>query len=555
MAEMPAGKFRSWAVSSWELLLGMCFLLLCLRFLWCAFWAPYPYSAAWTTLVLMAGAAFLGAWNHRAGAFAVLAAVPLAHGLGYVGLDDIASPLCLLFAALYVGWAMHRFLQWILPLLPWLHPRDDTAAWQDHARFNPLGFSTVAGRSALVADLLISVVLASLVIQGIDHEALAGFWPRLFRQAVFGYGDPLYFVTSAFVWLAGLFFFRTFLLPQEVVSEWVRPVLFVYGFTLAVFMLVQTNLGVPAPVLSYSPWTSVISPLEDIHSFGGFAVTALIFFLATFRRSPWPRAAAMAFWVAGLLGLVIVSWSRATWLAGTFGLLLIAWFRFRKRWTLLSLALLVVAIVGLNLSANHARWSKDAYAGRLLSLVRWQNPEDKVLSRIHLYEKAEAMIRRQPWVGHGIGSFYLTSVHYAHSGDPHAATPNFAHNFLLQVAAELGIPVTLLFAGLIGAALLRGYTPWSAANGEFSRGIEVTATSGQPTRPRRRIVHRRNAATLEILGITLTLAVYLVTQMSANAVNIYLTNQFLFWFLMAALLTAGGQAEAVASSGSPRMGQ
>ena len=37
------------------------------------------------------------------------------------------------------------------------------------------------------------------------------------------------------------------------------------------------------------------------------------------------------------------------------------------------------------------------------------------------------------------------------------AEPNFAHNFILQFAAELGIPATLLFCSLIGAAWYKGY--------------------------------------------------------------------------------------------------
>lgn len=43
----------------------------------------------------------------------------------------------------------------------------------------------------------------------------------------------------------------------------------------------------------------------------------------------------------------------------------------------------------------------------------------------------------------------------------------------------------------------------------------------------------------------MALVAYLITQMTANALNIYVSNQFFFWFLMAAALCGSdGRKEA-----------
>lgn len=41
-------------------------------------------------------------------------------------------------------------------------------------------------------------------------------------------------------------------------------------------------------------------------------------------------------------------------------------------------------------------------------------------------------------------------------------------------------------------------------------------------------------AGLDGLGVTMALGAYLLTQMTANSLNVYVSNQFFFWFLMAA---------------------
>lgn len=550
------------AATAWRAVLYGCFLLLCLRFLVAAVCSGYPYTEGWTTLVLIVGGVGLGAWNTVAVLFAFIAAVPLLNGLGYVGLEGIASPPCLVFASLFVGISLRRFAAWcacpvVLSNRVTVSPSNGATA----SRFDSRPAKTVQ----LVTDVLITIVLVSFAMQIVRHLGVADFWMKFWTMPVLGYGDPAYFVSSAYVSLEGLFLFRLLCFGQTRLAAWVKPVFIIYGLTLATFMMIQVELRVPDPLLPYSPWTSVVSPLEDIHSFGSFAVSIFAFFGASWPKRSWAQTTRTSVWTIGLLGLVIASWSRATWLVGVICLLLIGGIRFGKRWTIISVALLALALVEINQSAKHELRTHNAYLERLASLALWQNPESKIPTRIYLYKKAVSMICEHPMMGGGVGSFYLSSVRFAWPGDPNANVPNFAHNFLLQLAAELGLPVTALFAALIGYALWRGFRRWRGNEGERDRGRErgsagedeserVGRSDGPTVLPSDGVTVRRchvgtvrqyYGATeegLTMLGITMALVAYLITQMTANALNIYVTNQFLFWFLMAALL-AGARSD------------
>ena len=180
-----------------------------------------------------------------------------------------------------------------------------------------------------------------------------------------------------------------------------------------------------------------------------------------------------------------------------------------------------------NAAKNEANASaENSYVIRLYSLIKPESLSNKSAERIEIYYRAFSMLKTHPIIGHGAGSFYLNSSKFSIEGDyrqllPNMhisyfthlkAQPNFAHNFILQFAAELGIPATLLFCSLIGAALYKGFRHTRAALKE-KNGDRVP------------------------LALFLALTTYLITQMTANSLNIYVSHQFLFWFLIAALLT------------------
>ena len=463
----------------------------------------------WPTAILIGGSLALGAWRPRAALMAFTLAAPILSGLSQNTLLGCAFSASLVFSGIWMGTMVNRLL-----------PR---GLWGD----SPPEGTGISGRTVplLTADLLIAAVSLSLAWQLWRHREAATLWSILLKQPVFGYGDPNYFMTSAFLWLQGLFFFRgqcgLWSTPTAAVSVaqsdaaaaagWVRIVFLVDGIAMAVFVLVQVTLQIP------EGWTSagLQAPFEDISSFGSMAAAVFIFVVATRRKAPFGTLTAGLVACAGLLAMLVASWSRAAWLSGLVFLSLVAVFRLPRFWVATLIALPVAAVIFMNFSPRAAVWTQEPYLARLGALVRLESPAAKDPVRLNLYRKATAMISRRPLSGHGIGSFYLTSMDFARPGDPHAGEPDFAHNFLLQVAAELGLPAAVLLAGLVTWGLWSGIRAW------LRRRQEEPSPS---------------AGALTLLGATFSLGAYLQTQLTANSLNVYASNQFFFWFLLAALL-------------------
>jgi O-antigen ligase len=473
----------------------------------------------WTTAILIGGSLGVGAWNPRAALMAFTLAAPVLSGLSQSALLGCTFSASLVFSGVWVGMAVHR-------LLPGGVRDDQPPEARAGADLGP----AVSRRSCplLAADILIAAVSLSLAWQLWRHRDSAALAHAIFNQPVFGYGDPWYFLTSAFLWLQGLFFFRSqhglwardgarSADPEAegtAVAAWTTTVFIVYGFTMVVFVLIQLALHIP------EGWTSagLQAPFEDISSFGSMAVAVFIFAVATRRAAPFWRLAAGLVACAGLLAMVVASWSRGAWCSGLVFLLLIAMTRLSRRWAAVFIILPIAAVVLINGTSKAAIWTEQPYLARLAALARVESPANKDPVRLNLYRKAQAMILRHPLSGSGIGSFYLTSVDFARPNDPHAGQPDFAHNALLQVAAEVGLPAAVLLAGVSAWGLWCGLRAW------LGRRAREPAHGAEALIP---------------LGATLSLGAYLQTQMTANSLNVYASNQFFFWFLLAAVLAMG----------------
>ncbi len=98
-------------------------------------------------------------------------------------------------------------------------------------------------------------------------------------------------------------------------------------------------------------------------------------------------------------------------------------------------------------------------------------------ARTPMYASAAAMALDSPWLGKGTGNFYIVypdwSNRFPDFRDPLSSDRTFTtnpHNIVLQLAAQNGIPATLIFLGLLLAfwwrlahALWRGWDGWLAA--------------------------------------------------------------------------------------------
>ncbi|MGE5508636.1 MAG: O-antigen ligase family protein [Chitinophagales bacterium] len=88
----------------------------------------------------------------------------------------------------------------------------------------------------------------------------------------------------------------------------------------------------------------------------------------------------------------------------------------------------------------------------------------KNMSRVYIYRSTLNMIRDHPWIGVGAGVFGEVYPHYILPGDPDPGAA-FAHNLLLQVAAEFGILGLTVFVVLLGRIL------WVAGKLALRKGL------------------------------------------------------------------------------------
>lgn len=501
------------ALRFWRTLLHVAFLLLCLRFLGVTFRGSGTLAAPAAALAL-AGLA-LGAWRPQAALFAFTLAAPLLTGLGQLSIVQAPAPPCLVFAAWFVGATLGD---------AWRRRRGSDRRPGDGAGMDSSPEGRALGRVALAADALITAVLASLVLQICRNAPSPAFWEASGHRAVFGFRDPYYFLTSAFVWLQGLFYFAALLRvesargasedpgnardrpPGAGAAAWIAPILAAYGIIIVACFAFQSVFHLPETPRYYFPFLPETSlPFEDSHAYGS-VVVALLGYHVAMKTILRRRTSALSWAVAGgFLYLVLASWSRAAWMAALLVLLFVAGRLLPRLWRHAVVLATSCILMVLYFLGRESVALQHPFLSRLENLLRVDEP------RKFLYHKAFRMIAERPMTGHGIGSCNWTSVHFASPGDPMGNVPDFAHNFLLLITTEQGLVVAALYAALV---------LWVVG-----RGIALRRDPGEAPSVER----------VRVFGAAVALAAYLVTQMTANSLNIYFSNQYFFWFLMAAI--------------------
>ena len=299
-------------------------------------------------------------------------------------------------------------------------------------------------------------------------------------------------------------------------SSWFRFTIGAYTISLLGFSTFQYFRKIP-DLYNHS---FLLSPYEDIFSLGGATVMIWASLLTFINLRPKTIFLLQFLVFCAVSTLLIMTWVRGAWLAAGLAAILLAFLRLNTKSMVKIFIFLIISWGASNqLLKKGGAWETNPYLYRLHSLVRIESFSTKSSGRLDLYHKALGMIQSRPWTGHGVGSFYLTSTQFASKDDPVGHKPEFAHNFILQFAAELGIPATLLLCGIISVALLKGFV-------------------------RSKAVLRNKDRDLTPLALFIALFAYLVSQMTFGALNIYIGQQYFFWFLIAALLTVpNSQAE------------
>ena len=485
---------------SWNALLNLGFGLLCIRFLFVT-----SQESDWTAVLLSAVGFALGWWRPATSLFVFILSLSLISGLELTVLFAPYSAVLTIASSLWLGLSARKLFPVPLAESTEIKPADAPGR--------------TAGRMALIIDVLVTIALVSVYIQTWRDSVAPDFWRRIWPPASVGLGGNTSYFLPGFLWLHGLFYFRA--IREHPSADIISPAgikltLLVNGIVLLFFLGVQWKFDLPAR------WVPGFqSPYEDIATFGIMAGCFLLCGLALLRRGSLPWSLLLGPGAVLLVVAVIASWSRGTWLASSTFLVVLALLRLPRFIAILIPAALLSAMIFLNLNVGQHPSVDRSYLDKLVSLVRFESPRAKNLERFDLYYKALAMIHERPWTGHGVGSFYGSSPSYASQSDPKPNLPQFAHNILLQLAAEQGVPVAILFSGLVGWAFWRGIRCWNSYRQREAGGSMETETA-------RVLAHLA-------LALTLALGAYIQANMTWEILLVHPTQPYFFWFLMAAL--------------------
>ncbi|WP_394789159.1 PglL family O-oligosaccharyltransferase [Rhodoferax sp.] len=249
------------------------------------------------------------------------------------------------------------------------------------------------------------------------------------------------------------------------------------AIALAQYLGLSTSLS---PWINTTPIGEAFGNLRQRNQFASLtniALAALLWWSARPRPKQFEKAVRSSLMVAAvLLGIGNAVSSSRTGLFQSILLLAMAWFwgglrnpaalRAAIGFVLAyALALLVLPfMVGLS------PWSSGAWA-------RLQAGDAVCSSRLTLWHNVLTLIAQQPWRGWGWGE--LDYAHYITLYD----SPRFcdildnAHNLPLHLAVELGVPVSLLFCGLVIAWVWRS-RPWSETDPTRQMAWSVLAVIG-----------------------------------------------------------------------------
>jgi hypothetical protein len=242
---MLYSRAGSWLKMGWTAAFEGCFLLLCFRFEIAAFRQAYPWY--WPAAALTAGGFCVGFWRPGAAMFAFTAGMLLLSALGQSAALYSTTPASLVFCGIWIGIRTMRFGKFQLG-------KAADNAWERNNRAISLYSAKPGGITIarVITELLIAGVLISLLLQLIKYKNSPGFYASCLNTPVFGFGDVYYFLTAAFLWLQGMFYFRELLAlsdsrgpKMDVIVKWIRPVFAIYISVLFLSFIYQAVFHIP----------------------------------------------------------------------------------------------------------------------------------------------------------------------------------------------------------------------------------------------------------------------------------------------------------------------
>ncbi len=243
--------------------------------------------------------------------------------------------------------------------------------------------------------------------------------------------------------------------------------------------------------------TRINATFSDVNAAGAYFSFMLVpvWTIARLRDMPWWRRR----WRGGavLIGLALIfTASRSGWL-GAIVALGAGWWMVRTRARVRDgdhqqrirqgravVAGLAAALVLLIAASAYATWrdvrhaEQRSYLDTALYTLNMRVPIDERLKgRLRFWRAAVAMIEERPLAGVGIGRYYKLVPKYLEDAGDDVIQEN-AHNYLLQLAADLGLPGLVCFIVLLASAIGVGWRITRDGEDERARTIASGLTSG-----------------------------------------------------------------------------
>ncbi len=453
------------------------------------------------------------------GLWLFVAAVPLINGFGLIQRFDNIS---LAFTGVYLAWLPVNLLK--------------------KKKSQPLALS------GFYVELLIAIILLNLFLVLVliaESPIPSRSWFHWFSYFPFvSQLDNLWQIKAAIILLEGLFLFRMLEIELKDKLSWLAftKVIYVQAVIIILFSLFQF-FTLRAKGQDY---IALNLPFNDTHSYGSYVVLLLVIFsylllhheknlhehktkqnsaIETCRKR-WAlftqyaiaklvefscyfsyKKLMLSLLVVIFIVLCVYSFSRMTWLAGVFFLLLIVVTAIKNKKIVISFCLVLIFAFGIgNLFAPDLLKSGDRSLWRLGTFLNVNNinKDRNLLVRYELWGRSVAMVKDLPLTGVGIGNFYRKNVSYEHKSLGKGYVQN-AHNYYLQLAAELGLPGISLFF-LILVSLYLSKPP-------LGRGEDLTPE-------------------IAVKPFLYGLGAYLMTMLTGHPLLLS-SQQFLFWSIIA----------------------
>ncbi|MFQ5744358.1 MAG: O-antigen ligase family protein, partial [Acidobacteriota bacterium] len=328
----------------------------------------------------------------------------------------------------------------------------------------------------LLGLIICSIILGQLtpVLLGPSSLAhatgyLSGLIDRVFSHEI-SHLQAAYGVVAALMLLEGLavlFVFLSLANGRGSSERWLHVAVYGTGFVCGLGILQRVSrFGLLEPWLSSEPGlTRINATLSDMNSLGSYLVLMLPVALALALCSESFRHRGIFWGVATAACLCLIfTGSRAAWLAGGCSLLLMGGLAIPARlyaywggprvsriapaaygWTVGFLIAAMLVGIALGTAMDVRLEDRTSQVKNLLWTLNLKRSLDDVLKgRIIFYKVALDMIELQPLWGVGLGRYYALFPDYASlRTDQHMRAEN-AHNYFLQMTAEMGLPRALV---------------------------------------------------------------------------------------------------------------